>query len=192
MQKLWLVLVIPSLIFMIINSPQNSILALTQAGSDGVSLIIKLAGIYSIWLGFLALIEKSGLDNKIASFLSPIVDKLFKNTSKEAKKYISLNISANMLGMGNAGTPIGLKAMKELNKDHKSNIASLPMIMLVVLNATSLQLLPTTIISLREVAGSLSSTDIILPSIIATTVSTLLGIVLVKLCHKWKKHYGTQ
>ena len=97
-----------------------------------------------------------------------------------------------MLGMGNAGTPIGLKAMKELNKDHKSNIASLPMIMLVVLNATSLQLLPTTIISLREVAGSLSSTDIILPSIIATTVSTLLGIVLVKLCHKWKKHYGTQ
>ncbi len=186
MQKLWLGLIIPSLVILIISSPDKIILSLTQAGSDSVSLVIKLAGIYSVWMGVLALVEKSGLDSKIATFLSPIVNKLFGHISPTAQKYISLNISANMLGMGNAGTPLGLKAMQELDKYNKSKTAILPMIMLVVLNATSLQLLPTTIISLRELHGSASSTDIILPSVIATICSTIVGILLVKLCHKWK------
>ena len=187
MQKLWIILIIPSLLLLIFTTPNDCIGALMQAGSDGVNLIIKLAGVYSVWMGFLALVEKSGLDKKIANLLSPIIDKLFGKISPQSKKYISLNISANMLGLGNAGTPIGLKAMQSLDSESKSTTASLPMIMLVILNVTSLQILPTTIIGLRQMAGSTSSTDIILPSIIATVVSTTIGVVLVKILSKWSK-----
>ena len=187
MQKLWIILVLPSLVLLIFRSPENVVQALMSAGSDGVSLIIKLAGIYSVWMGFLALVEKSGLDKKIANLLSPIIDKLFGKISPTSKKYISLNISANMLGLGNAGTPLGLKAMQSLDKENNSDTSSLAMTMLVVLNVTSLQLLPTTIIGLRQMAGSANSADIILPTIIATVFSTTIGVILVKLCHKWKR-----
>ena len=92
---------------------------------------------------------------------------------------IAMNMSANMLGLGNAATPMGIKAMKAL--DDGSGIANTAMIMLIVLNATSIQLLPSTVIGLRASAGSTSPADIILPTLIATITTTILGIVLVKI-----------
>ena len=95
-----------------------------------------------------------------------------------------MNLSANMLGMGNACTPTGLKAMAGLDKQNNSVTASMAMIMLVVINASSIQLIPTTIIGLRQQYGSTTSSDIILPTLIATIISTVLGVLLVKLCNK--------
>jgi len=187
MKRIWFFITTASLITLMISVPNLSIEALMNAGRGGVELLLKLVGIYAIWLGFLEIVEQSGLSKKIASLLSPMVDWLFGKIDKQTKEYISLNISANMLGLGNASTPLGLKAMQSLDKQNTKNEASLPMITLVVLNATSLQLIPTTIISLRQTYQSVNSTDIILPTILATVFSTVLGIVLVKLCNKMRR-----
>lgn len=158
-----------------------------NAGSDAVTLTIKLLGIYAVWLGIIALVDATGLSNKLANLLDPVIDWLFGKTDAETKKYLALNMSTNMLGLGNACTPTGLKAIAGLDRQNNSLIASTAMIMLIVINATSIQLIPTTVIGLRQQYGSTSSSDIILPTLIATTVSTALGIFLVKFLSKIKR-----
>ncbi len=188
MKRIWFVFTLSSLVFLIFSSPTNCLEALMTAGKNGVGLIIKLLGIYAIWLGFFEIVSESGLSEKLSSLLSPVVDWLFGKTDKQTKELISLNMSANILGLGNASTPTGLSAMKNFDEQNtQKEIASLPMIMLVVLNATSLQLIPTTIIGLRQTYGSLNSADIILPTIISTVVSTIIGVALVKFCNSIKK-----
>lgn len=177
-------MVLASLVTLLFINPEDCINAMMTAGSDAVSLTFRLLGIYAVWLGIIALVDASGLSNKIASLLEPAIDWLFGKTDNETKKYIAMNLSANMLGMGNACTPTGLKAMEGLDKQNNSVTASMAMIMLVVINATSIQLIPTTIIGLRQQYGSTTSSDIILPTLIATIISTLIGILLVKLCNK--------
>ena len=184
MRKIWFFMVLSSLVTLLFINPEDCINALMTAGSDAVSLTIRLLGIYAVWLGIIALVDASGLSNKIANLMEPVIDWLFGKTDSETKRYIAMNLSANMLGMGNACTPTGLKAMAGLDKQNNSVTASMAMIMLVVINATSIQLIPTTIIGLRQQYGSTTSSDIILPTLIATIISTLLGVLLVKLCNK--------
>ena len=184
MRKIWFFMVLSSLVTLLFVNPEDCINALMTAGSDAVSLTIRLLGIYAVWLGIIALVDASGLSNKIANLMEPVIDWLFGRTDSETKRYIAMNLSANMLGMGNACTPTGLKAMEGLDKQNNSVTASMAMIMLVVINASSIQLIPTTIIGLRQQYGSTTSSDIILPTLIATIISTLLGVLLVKLCNK--------
>ena len=132
----------------------------------------------------LEIVEQSKLNIVLSNLLSPIIKWLFGDVDKQTKNYISLNLSSNMLGLGNACTPMGIKAMQQLDKNHHSITASHQMIMLLILNATSIQLLPTTVISLRASFNSLEPTNIILPSIIATAVSTLVGVLGVKFMQK--------
>lgn len=187
MRKIWFFMVLASLCTLLFTNPEGSINAMMNAGADAVTLTIKLLGIYAVWLGIIALVDACGVSEKIASLLDPVIDWLFGRTDKDTKKYIALNMSANILGMGNACTPTGLKAMAGLDKQNNSTTASTAMIMLVVINATSIQLIPTTIIGLRQQYGSIASSDIILPTIISTLVSTILGVLLVKLCSKLSK-----
>ena len=187
MRKIWYFMVLASLITLLFVNPEASITAMMNAGSDAVTLSIKLLGIYAVWLGIIALVDACGISKKIASLLDPIIYWLFGKTDEKTKNYIAMNLSANILGMGNAATPTGLKAMYCLDKQNNSIYASEAMIMFVVINATSIQLIPTTIIGLRQQFGSTTSSDIILPTILATTLSTLLGIVLVKICAKFRK-----
>lgn len=184
MRKIWFFMVLSSLVTLLFVNPEDCINALMTAGSDAVSLTFRLLGIYAVWLGIIALVDASGLSNKIANLMEPVIDWLFGKTDSETKRYIAMNLSANMLGMGNACTPTGLKAMTGLDKQNNSVTASMAMIMLVVINASSIQLIPTTIIGLRQQYGSTTSSDIILPTLIATIISTLLGVLLVKLCNK--------
>ncbi len=184
MRKIWFFMVLSSLVTLLFVNPEDCINALMTAGSDAVSLTFRLLGIYAVWLGIIALVDASGLSNKIANLMEPVIDWLFGRTDSETKRYIAMNLSANMLGMGNACTPTGLKAMAGLDKQNNSVTASMAMIMLVVINASSIQLIPTTIIGLRQQYGSTTSSDIILPTLIATIISTLLGVLLVKLCNK--------
>ena len=188
MRRIWYVIMLSSLIALCIINPENSINAMMDAGEKAVMLSIKLIGVYAIWLGILGIVDQTKLSDKISSLLSPIIDFLFgKNLDQQTKNYISMNLSTNILGMGNACTPLGIKAMNGLDKlNNHSATASTAMIMLMVINATSIQLLPTTIIGLRASYGSTTSSDIIIPSIIATTLTTVLGILLVKLCSKIK------
>ena len=190
MRKIWFVMMLCSMVALCFVDPEGSINSMMTAGGNAVSLSIKLIGVYAIWLGIIKLVELTGLNHKIANLLSPVIDWLFGKTDKQTKNYIALNMSANMLGMGNACTPMGIKAMQGLDRQNNSKTASTAMIMLIVINATSIQLLPTTIIGLRATYGSTSSSDIIIPTLIATAVSTILGVILVKLCAKIKDKLG--
>lgn len=181
-------MMLSSLIMLLWTSPSNVLTSMLGASSQALTLAVELCAVYVVWLGMLELVEASGLGNKLAKLLRPIIKKLFNIENVEAEKMIALNMSANMLGLGNAATPMGINAMKLL--DDGSGIATPSIIMLIVLNATSIQLLPTTIIGLRASAGSTSPADIILPTLIATACTCLLGISLVKIIQKFYKKGG--
>ncbi len=176
-------MIISSLCFLLWSAPDTIVGVMIEASSGAFKLCIELAAVYAVWLGVLELVDASGLGEKLAKLLHPVIKKLFKIDNSEIEKMIALNMSANMLGLGNAATPMGIKAMKAL--DDGSGIANTAMIMLIIINATSIQLLPSTVIGLRAAAGSSSPADIILPTIIATTVTSVLGVILVKLCSKF-------
>jgi len=171
-----------SLCVLLIINPGQALNEMVSASSSALTLSLELCGIYAVWLGLLEIVDKSGLSEKLSKLLRPIIRKLFHTKDKETEKAISLNMSANMLGLGNAATPMGIKAIQKLDDD--SGIATPAIIMLIVINATSIQLLPSTIISLRSSAGSVNPADIILPTLLSTIVTTVVGILLVLLCNK--------
>lgn len=185
MNVFWIIMMLASTLVLLITNPSTVLSEMLGASASAFELCIQLVAIYAVWLGILELVDASGLSNKLAKFLRPLIKKNFKVDNEEAQKMIALNVSANMLGLGNAATPMGIKAMQSL--DDKSGKANFAMIMLIVINTTSIQLLPTTVIGLREAAGSTNSSDIILPTLISTFVTTLLGIVLVHLIDKIKR-----
>ena len=174
-----------SILILLVTNPEVVLSEMIGASADALSLCIELCAIYAVWLGIIELVEVSGLGEKLAKLLRPLIKKIFKIDNSEIEKIIALNISANMLGIGNAATPMGIKAMQSL--DDKSGKANFAMIMLIVINATSIQLLPTTVIGLRASAGSANPSDIILPTLIVTFCTTLLGIILVHTISKLSK-----
>ena len=156
--------------------------SMLEGGGKSIALAIKLWGIYAVWLGVLKIVEESGLDKKLAKLLRPIIRFLFCKTDDYTTNQIAINITSNLLGMGNACTPSGINAIGGLDRGGKYATAS--MIMIVILNSTSLDIFPTTVIGLRLLAGSQTPSDIIIPTILATVASTLTGIFLVKICKK--------
>ena len=178
-------MMLASLCMLIVSNPGCVLNEMISASSSALNLCIELCGVYAVWLGLLELVDKSGLADKLSELLRPIIKKLFKTKDAETEKTIALNLSANMLGLGNASTPTGIKAMRRL--DDGQPVASASMIMLIIINATSIQLLPTTVIGLRQVAGSANASDIIFPTLLSTIVTTLSGILLAILCEKIRK-----
>ena len=185
MNKIWLFMMIASLCVLLTTTPSNAMTEMISASAQALTLCIELCGVYAVWLGILELVDKSGLGQKLARLLRPVIKKLFKIDNEEIEKMIALNMSANMLGLGNAATPMGIKAMQAL--DDKSGIATPAMIMLIIINATSIQLLPNTVIGLRSSAGSANPADIILPTLLSTMVTTGIGISLVLLFNKLRE-----
>lgn len=175
-----------SVISLCFGDPSKVLSSLLSASNSAVKLSFELCAIYAIWLGIFGILEKSGLSQKVSKLLSPIINKIFgkSNLSEESKKYVSMNLSANLLGMGGAATPLGIKAIESMQKDnpHKS-IVSFPMILLIAISCSSVQILPTSIIGMLASAGSHNPTGIILPSIICSILSTIIAILLVYACH---------
>lgn len=187
MNKIWFVMIISSLCLLFWSDPSSVLSSMIDASSGALSLAIELCGVYAVWLGILELVDASGLSDKLSKLLHPLIKKLFNLSDPEAEKLIAMNMSANMLGLGNASTPLGISAMKRL--DDGSGVATPAIIMLIVLNATSIQLLPSTVIGLRASAGSTNAGDIILPTLLATLCTFILGISLVKLFNFIRKKY---
>lgn len=165
---------------------------LTNA-NEALDLILNLLPIIVLWTGILKIAEVSGLLDKFAKLLSPILSRLFPDVpiNNKALGYISSNIAANMLGLGSAATPAGLKAMNELQKiNPQKDTASTPMITFLVLNTAGVTLIPTTILALRVAYKSASPGEIILPAILATACSSIAGLTLDyfirKRNQKWK------
>jgi spore maturation protein A len=160
-------------IFAIFN-PDGALKAMSDGGQKAITLSIGLISIYTLWSGFLKIAEQSGVTDKLAKFLTPIIDKLFKKTDEQTKKQLSINIGANLLGLGGIATPSGIKATTMLCQKGDHDGACL----LFVLSATSLQLLPTTVISLRQNFNSISPSDIFIPSLLTTILSTSAGVFM--------------
>ena len=182
MNKIWMTIIILSLTLLLFVAPENVLPTMMKSATNAVELSLKLLAVYAIWLGVIEIVKETRLSEKLASLLSPIIDFLFGKIDNKAKEYISMNMSFNMLGVGNASTPTALKAIERL--DDKSGVATTACIMLLVLNATSLQLIPTTIIGMKTASLSTNPTNIILPSLLSSAVSTIIGIVLVKIFAK--------
>ncbi len=183
-------MIVGSLCALIWTDPANTLQSMLGASTEALSLSIELCAVYAVWLGILELVDASGLSKKLAKLLRPLIRWMFKIKDEEAEKMIALNMSANMLGLGNAATPMGISAMKKL--DDGSGIATHAIIMLIVLNATSIQLLPSTIIGLRANAGSVSPSDIIFPTLLSTAFTFILGVFLVKFFGKIYKKFKSR
>jgi spore maturation protein A len=165
--------------------PVKIIDSMIMGAEKGVQLMLSLLAVYAVWMSVLELITRLKLDQKLRILLKPLLQKLFGKQTPETENQIAINISSNMLGMGNAATPSGIKAMQGLDKkDGKINKA---MILFMVFNASAIQIVPTTIIGLRASAGSSDASSIFLPTLIATLATTVVGVLLVLFIEKIKQ-----
>ena len=165
---------------------------LLTSGSSAIDMILKLIPMTCLWLGVMNIAKTSGLLDKISEKIQPIIKIVFPELKdKEAISLISSNIIMNMLGLGNAATPFGLKAMSRLQEiNSKKDTASRSMITFIVINAASVTIIPTTVISLRILNNSNNPTEILTASIITTFLSCILGLVLDRIFYYiWRKNY---
>ena len=158
-----------------------------DSSKNAFEISLGLTGILALWLGIMKIGEQSGMIGALSRWLSPVFCRLFPDIPKghPAMGSIFMNLSANMLGLDNAATPMGLKAMKELQElNPKKDTATNPMIMFLVINTSGLILIPVSIIVYRAQMGAALPTDIFIPTLLTTTVSTLVGVTIVSLSQR--------
>lgn len=161
--------------------------AILESAEATIDTCLKIFGTIAIWSGIMKIAEKSGLMNVLQTISYPLVKILFPELKKESKAVndIALNMTANIIGLGNMATPVGIKAMQEMKKECKcKDKLSKSMVMFLVLNMASIQLIPTTVIGLRMSYGSVNSAEIVIPVLIASLISAIFGILVVKLFYK--------
>src|SRR5690625_3504299 len=184
---IWAVMACIGIVYAMFNGTLNQVNeAILKSANDAVSLSIGLISVLVFWLGMMEIAKKAGLLDTLAKLFSPVVTRLFPEIPKDhpALGYILSNITANIFGLGNAATPLGLKAMEEMKKLSKSKVASRSMITFLALNTSSLTLFPTFIISIRMQHESQFPTEIIGTTIIATVLSTTGAILLDRYFYK--------
>jgi len=185
LNKLWPIFIFISIFYAIftgnIEKVNNSIF---QSTTNAVELSIKLLGTICLWSGIMEIASNTNIMKILTKILEPILKILFpelKNNSK-IKKEISMNMIANILGLGNAATPLGLKAMNSMQKENKNKSKlTNSMAMFIILNTASIQLIPTTIIAIRNSLGSENPTKIIFPVWIVTIIAAVSGIIATKI-----------
>lgn len=174
---IWLFLIIGSVFVGLFSGNINAIAnSVATSASDGFKISLGLTGVMCLWLGMMKIAEKSGLVEKISVAISPVLRFIFPDIPKghPALGSISMNFVANMLGLSNAATPLGIKAMNDLQSINKNQTtASDSMCMFLALNTSSLQLIPAGAIALLAAGGSSNPTSVTFPALLATTASTL-------------------
>ncbi len=185
--------IIIGIIYSIINNTISIVsTSIISSGSKSIEIIISLIPLLCLWLGIMKIAEKSGLLDKISKVCSYIIRPIFPELSKNSKSigYISSNIVMNMLGLGNAATPFGLKAMNSMQvENNNKEVATRSMITFLIINTASVTLIPTTVISFRAKYGSVNPNDITLACIITTVLSLLIGLLLDRIFYYiWSKY----
>ncbi|MFA5528360.1 MAG: nucleoside recognition domain-containing protein [Peptostreptococcales bacterium] len=183
MNVIWIGLALMSIVVGMITGHLKEINeAFLKSCDDAVFFTIGLMGIMALWSGFMNIAKEAKLIDKIAQKSMPVFNILFpKEKNKETLSLITMNIIMNMFGAGNSATVFGIKAMESLDKNnHFSKKASTTMCMFLVINMSSVQLIPITVMKIRNDAGSIDPADIILPGLIATAISTIVGILFCK------------
>lgn len=190
LNKIWPAFLIIAFVYAIFTGKlpevNNSIF---ESTSSAIQLCLTLVGTMCLWCGIIKIAMETSLVDKLIKLLRPLLRKLFPEIDEkdEVYKEISMNIIANLLGLGNAATPLGLKAMKSLQKTNKNkNELSNSMTVLIVLNTASIQLIPTTVIAIRTTLGAKNPTEMLVPIWIATVASAISAITAAKIfMKKW-------
>lgn len=159
---------------MCISSPADFLPAMLDGGLNAAKTCLTLFCIYAVWMGLSAVAEDCGITRRAARLLAPACTKFFRTDDEKAVENIAMNLSCNLLGIGGAATPFAVRAIERLESSGNTFAQNL----LFIVNATSIQLLPTTVITLRAAAGSAAAYDIFAPSLLATIVSTGSAVIL--------------
>ena len=185
MNYIWYFLIVISIIFGAVNGKLNDVANAIFSGTElAVKIILTLLGIMTFWLGIMKIAEKSGIVEFLSKILNPIAQKIFPEIPKDSPIIgdVAMNFSAKALGLANAATPIGIKAiegMQELNKDKES--ASNSMCTLLAMNTAGFQLIPATVIAILAANGCNNPTEIIIPTLIVTSTAFISAIIIAKL-----------
>ena len=178
--KIWFFLIFIGLLYSFITGNNNMNSIVLNSADEAYKLLVSMIPLIVLWSGIMNIANDSGLLHKFSKLLRPILKRLFPSVkSDKPLDYIASNVAANMIGLGSAATPYGLKAMEELQKENNDKSkASEAMITFLVLNTGGVTLIPMTVISMRMMYGSINPTLIIIPSIIATLISSISGLVI--------------
>ncbi len=193
MNYVFFLLIVISIIFGVINGNISKVSETMLSACDtAVKISFSLIGIMTFWLGVMRVAEKSGFVQFISKLLYPILKYIFKDTKKDSPVLgdISMSLSANALGLTNAATPIGLKVMRELQEENSDKeSASDAMCMFLGMNTAGFQIIPATVIAILAGLGAKNPNDIILPTLIVTTISFFSAIVIASVLRRvWRKH----
>ena len=190
MSTIWLLVLSVSVLFAVVNGRIDDFTkAMFEAGKASVEVCLYLVGIVSLWLGVTKILEDSGLMYRLSNFFTPLISALFRNIPRGHASItsITLNLLANFFGIGNAATPLGIRAMEDLqtlNKD-KDTISS-EMMLFIVINTSSIQLIPFTVIGLLASYGSENPNWVFLPTFLATLISSVMAITILYIFKKFK------
>lgn len=171
-------------VFLLFLNPENFLSTLIDGASFAATVCVSLVATYSVWLGLIQVWKDSGVSRAVSKLLRPLAKKLFRTQDEETLDNVCMNLSVNLLGISGAATPYGIRSAQLLAKSEESEYASA---MFFILNATSIQLIPTSIIAMRTSMGSAAPADILLPTLLTTAFSTLLGALLCRLLIPLKK-----
>ena len=185
---IWPIFIIISFMYAIFSGNVEKINnSIFDSAKNAVELTITFFGTVCLWNGIMQIAKETTLMQKITKMLQPIMKFLFPEIKKgdQASEEMSMNIVANILGLGNAATPLGLKAMKTLQKQNdKKDTLSNTMMMFIILNTASLQIIPTTVIAIRSSLGAKEPTEVIVPVWIATIAAAIAGVIAAKIIIK--------
>lgn len=187
---IWAFMAIIGIFYAMLNGTMEEVnKAIFESANEAVTLSIGLISILVFWLGIMRVAEKAGILSALSKLFKPIVIRLFPEIppNHPAMGYIISNMTANLFGLGNAATPMGLKAMEQMKRLSGSDTASRSMITFLALNTSGLTIIPTTVIAIRMQYNSVSPTEIVGTTIIATVASTIGAILLDRLFHKLDK-----
>ncbi len=188
MNTLFTVVFLLCCFFILCHSPELFLEAMIEGGSKAASICLALVATYSVWMGLIKVWEDSGVARGVAKLIKPLAKKILKTEDERALQAASMNFAVNLLGISGAATPYGISCANLLDKTENAEYSSA---MFFVLNATSLQLLPASIVAVRVSMRSASPTDIILPTLFTTLFSTLVAVALTRLFLYPKKRATT-
>ncbi len=182
---IWPIFIIISFIYALITGNVEKVSnGIFDSASSAVELTLTFFGTICLWNGIMSIAKKTTLMSKLTKILQPAIKFLFPELkhNEQAKEEISMNVVANLLGLGNAATPLGLKAMENMQKENpKKDTLTNSMAMFIVLNTASLQLIPTNVIAIRSSLGSIAPSSIILQVWVATIIAAAVGITATKI-----------
>ena len=176
MNIVFFVLFFASLGYMLVIDPSGATAAALAGAENAVTLSLKMLAVYVLWLGVLGVMRRNGVAEGISRLFRPVVRRAFRGEKAETQDLISQNLAANFLGIGSVATPLGIEAVRAMQGEETD--ATHHTALFIVINACGVQLLPATIIALRQQAGSATPADIFLPTVISTLLTAAIGVTL--------------